>query len=146
MLALKFPFYMCIRLGFCGGACQEPQEPPRLSGRERWSAFETLKRLWGVIMGLSLVGHKAIAADDPRTALWHADSALRASTPAVETARLLKVNALSAMGRHAEALSESRSLTLEGNASNPEVLAVRAGTLYSAGNMQLAERVYQEVR
>ena len=78
-------------------------------------------------------------------ALWHADIALRAASPAVESAQMLKVEALSALNRHSEALSESRSLTVEGNASHPDVLAVRAGTLYCAGNMQLAERVYQEV-
>lgn len=78
-------------------------------------------------------------------ALWHADLALRAASPAVEPAQLLKVQALSALNRHAEALAEGRSLSIEGNASHPDVLAIRAGALYSAGNMQLAERVYQEV-
>ncbi len=82
---------------------------------------------------------------DSRVALWHADIALRAASPAVEPVQLLKVQALSALNRHSEALSESRSLTVEGNASHPDVLTVRAGALYSAGNMQLAERVFQEV-
>ena len=63
----------------------------------------------------------------------------------MEPVQLLKVQALSALNRHSEALSESRSLTVEGNASHPDVLTVRAGALYSAGNMQLAERVFQEV-
>lgn len=59
---------------------------------------------------------------------------------------MLKVRALSALGRHSEALAESRQLTVEGVQSHPDALSVRAGTLYCAGNMQLAERVYQEVR
>jgi hypothetical protein len=71
--------------------------------------------------------------------------ALRATSPAVEPAQLLKVKALSGLGRHSEALQESRQLTVEGTASHPDVLSIRAGTLYSAGNMQLAERVFQEV-
>lgn len=91
------------------------------------------------------VGSKALEKGDSRIALWHADIALRASSPPVEPAQMLKVQALSALNRHAEALSESRSLTVDGNPSHPDVLAVRAGTLYSAGNMQLAERVFQEV-
>lgn len=95
---------------------------------------------------MCIVGNKALTDQDARTALWHADTALRASLPAVEPAKLLRVKALSALGRHSEALADSRTLTVEGSASHPEVLAVRAAALYAAGNMQLAERVYQEVR
>ena len=97
-------------------------------------------------LAVNVSGEKALAVGDARTALWHADSALRASVPAVESAQLLKVNALSALNRHSEALSQSRNLTVEGSSSHPEVLAVRAAALYAAGNMPLAERVYQEVR
>ena len=50
------------------------------------------------------------------------------------------------LGRHSEALSESRSLSVEGDPTASDVLAMRAGALYQAGNMQMAERVYQEVR
>ena len=91
-------------------------------------------------------GAKALEAGDARTALWHADLVLRANLPAVESAQLLRVRAMSALGRHAEALAGSRKLSIEGDPAHPEVLSIRAGTLYSAGNMQLAERVYQEVR
>lgn len=99
-----------------------------------------------LISRLLHAGRKALDKGDNRIALWHADIALRATSPAVEAAQMLKVKALSALNRHSEALSESRSLTVEGNPSHPDVLATRAGTLYSAGNMQLAERVYQEVK
>ena len=91
-------------------------------------------------------GAKALEAGDARTSLWHADLVLRANLPAVETAQLLRVRAMSALGRHAEALAGSRKLSIEGDPAHPTVLSIRAGTLYSAGNMQLAERVYQEVR
>ena len=68
-----------------------------------------------------------------RQAQWHADKAVRLHTPAVETALLLKCQALLALGKHAEALNETRSLTIQGDAMAPEVLTIRAQALYLTG-------------
>ena len=49
------------------------------------------------ITNLDLVpyaGEKALEEGDARTALWHADSALREVSPPVETAQMLKVPSL----------------------------------------------------
>ena len=53
--------------------------------------------------------------------------------------------ALLRLGKHAEALAETRSLAVEGDAASVEVLAVRAEALYASGNMERAQRVYEEV-
>ena len=50
------------------------------------------------------------------------------------------------MGKHAEALGETRSLTVEGDPAAAEVLAVRAEALYGSGNMDRAMKMYEEVR
>ena len=68
-----------------------------------------------------------------RQAQWHADKAVRLHSPAVETALLLKVEALLALGKHAEALNEIRSLTIQGDPMATEVLTVRAQALYLSG-------------
>ena len=47
--------------------------------------------------------------------------------------------------RFAEAVTESRELRREGDASAPEVLALRASALYGSGNLDLAMRCYSEV-
>ena len=70
-----------------------------------------------------------------RQAQWHADKAVRLHTPAVETALLLKCQALLALGKHAEALNETRSLTIQGDAMAPEVLTIRAQALYLTGTV-----------
>ena len=49
------------------------------------------------------------------------------------------------MGKHAEALAETRSLTVEGDPAAAEVLAVRAEALYGSGNMDRAMKMYEEV-
>ena len=49
------------------------------------------------------------------------------------------------MGKHAEALGETRSLTVEGESAAAEVLAVRAEALYGSGNMERAMKMYEEV-
>ena len=48
--------------------------------------------------------------------------------------------------RHAEAVAEARALTREGDASAPEVLALRGAALYGSGNMGLATRCYEQAR
>lgn len=68
-----------------------------------------------------------------RQAQWHADKAVRLHSPGVETALLLKVEALLALGKHAEALNEIRSLTVQGDPMATEVLTVRAQALYLSG-------------
>lgn len=68
-----------------------------------------------------------------RQAQWHADKAVRLHSPPVETALLLKVEALLALGKHAEALNEIRSLTVHGDPMATEVLNVRAQALYLSG-------------
>lgn len=68
-----------------------------------------------------------------RQAQWHADKAVRLHSPPVETALLLKVEALLALGKHAEALNEIRSLTVHGDPMATEVLTVRAQALYLSG-------------
>jgi hypothetical protein len=50
-----------------------------------------------------------------------------------------------AQGKHAEALAETRALAVEGDSAQAEVLAVRAQALYASGNMERAQRVYEEV-
>ena len=45
-----------------------------------------------------------------------------------------------------EALSESRNLTVEGDAAAPEVLELRAAATYQSGNVEMAQRLFQEVR
>lgn len=49
------------------------------------------------------------------------------------------------IGKHAEALGETRSLTVEGDPAAAEVLAVRAEALYGSGNMERAVKMYEEV-
>ena len=68
-----------------------------------------------------------------RQAQWHADKAVRLHTPAVETALMLKFEALVAAGKYQEALAESRSLTVHGDDKDPEVLTRRAQALYLTG-------------
>ena len=68
-----------------------------------------------------------------RQAQWHADKAVRLHSPAVETALLLKCEALIALGKHAEALNETRGLTIQGDPMATEVLTVRAQALYLTG-------------
>ena len=70
-----------------------------------------------------------------RQAQWHADKAVRLHTPAVETALLLKCQALLALGKHAEALNETRSLTIQGDPMATEVLTIRAQALYLTGTV-----------
>ncbi len=48
-------------------------------------------------------------------------------------------------GKYAEALGESRSLTVEGDPAAVEVLLVRAEALYGSGNMDRALKMYEEV-
>ena len=55
------------------------------------------------------------------------------------------LQALMRMGKHAEALGETRSLTVEGESAAAEVLAVRAEALYGSGNMERAMKMYEEV-
>jgi len=43
-------------------------------------------------------------------------------------------------------VAEARALTREGDASAPEVLALRGAALYGSGNMGLATRCYEEAR
>ena len=73
-----------------------------------------------------------------RQAQWHADKAVRLHSPAVETALLLKCEALLAMGKHAEALNETRSLTIQGDPMATEVLTVRAQALYLTGDCTIS--------
>ena len=54
--------------------------------------------------------------------------------------------ALLRQGRHAEALAETRALTVEGDASAVEVLQMRAEALCASGNMERALKLYEEVR
>ena len=70
---------------------------------------------------------------DTRQAQWHADVAIRAASPPVETAVMARCEALLAGGRAAEALSEVRGLTLEGNPAATSVLRLRARALYLSG-------------
>ena len=42
-------------------------------------------------------------------------------------------------------MAEGRELRREGDASAPEVLALRASALYGSGNLDLAMRCYVEV-
>ena len=70
---------------------------------------------------------------DTRQAQWHADVAIRAASPPVETAVMARCEALLAGGRAAEALSEVRGLTLEGNPAATGVLRLRARALYLSG-------------
>lgn len=46
---------------------------------------------------------------------------------------MLKFKALLALGKYQEALAESRSLTVQGDAMAPEVLTERAQALYLTG-------------
>ena len=55
------------------------------------------------------------------------------------------VQAMMRIGKHAEALGETRSLTVEGDPAASEVLAVRAEALYGSGNMERAVKMYEEV-
>lgn len=48
----------------------------------------------------------------------------RITVPPVETAQLLHAETLIAMGRYAQAVSETRLLTYQGDSSAPEVLVV----------------------
>ncbi|KAK9814535.1 hypothetical protein WJX72_007492 [[Myrmecia] bisecta] len=89
------------------------------------------------------LGRAALARGDPREAQWHADAAVRAVTPSPETAILLRCEALLAAQKHAEALSESRGLTIEGDAQAPEVLTFQASALYLSGNMTMAQKMYE---
>ncbi|KAL0034072.1 hypothetical protein WJX79_007204 [Trebouxia sp. C0005] len=91
------------------------------------------------------LGQECLQAGDARQAQWHADKAVRLHSPAVETALLLKCEALIALGKSAEALNETRSLTIQGDPMATEVLTVRAQALYLTGNMSLAENTYQVV-
>ena len=54
--------------------------------------------------------------------------------------------ALMRMRKHAEALAETRGLTVEGDSAAAEVLTVRAEALYGSGNMERAMKMYEEVR
>lgn len=53
--------------------------------------------------------------------------------------------AMMRLGKHAEALAETRGLTVEGDPAAAEVLAVRAEALYGSGNMDRAMKMYEEV-
>lgn len=55
------------------------------------------------------------------------------------------MQALMKQGKYAEALGESRSLTVEGDPAAMEVLLVRAEALYGSGNMDRALKMYEEV-
>ena len=79
-----------------------------------------------------------------RQAQWHADKAVRLHSPPVETALLLKVEALLALGKHAEALNEIRSLTVHGDPMATEVLTVRAQALYLSGTCSLTHSHLQQ--
>ncbi len=68
-----------------------------------------------------------------RQAQWHADKVVWLHSPAVETALLLKCEALIALGKYAEALNETRGLTIQGDPMATEVLTVRAQALYLTG-------------
>ena len=70
-----------------------------------------------------------------RQAQWHADKAVRLHSPGVETALLLKCEALIALGKYAEALNETRGLTIQGDPMATEVLTVRAQALYLTGQL-----------
>lgn len=50
---------------------------------------------------------------------------------------MLKFKALLALGKYQEALAESRSLTVQGDAMAPEVLTQRAQALYLTGEAML---------
>ena len=97
--------------------------------------------------GLGVCGHIAIMCCTVpdmvcvvyRQAQWHADKAVRLHSPPVETALLLKVEALLALGKHAEALNEIRSLTVHGDPMATEVLTVRAQALYLSGTCSLTD-------
>ena len=54
--------------------------------------------------------------------------------------------ALLGQGRAAEALAETRALTVEGDPSAVEVLQMRAEALCASGNMERALKLYEEVR
>ncbi|KAK9836016.1 hypothetical protein WJX81_006398 [Elliptochloris bilobata] len=86
----------------------------------------------------------ALLDSDARTAQWHGDCAARACQPPPEPAQLLRVQALLAQSRFAEAVAEGRELRREGDTSAPEVLALRASALYGCGNLDLAMRCYVE--
>ncbi len=59
--------------------------------------------------------------------------------------KLASEQALMRMRKHAEALAETRGLTVEGDSAAAEVLAVRAEALYGSGNMERAMKMYEEV-
>lgn len=48
-------------------------------------------------------------------------------------------------GKFAEALGETRTLTVEGDPAAAEILLVRADALYGSGNMDRAVKIYEEV-
>lgn len=55
------------------------------------------------------------------------------------------MQALLKQGKCAEALGETRSLTVEGDPAAAEVLLVRADALYGSGNLERAVKIYEEV-
>lgn len=80
-----------------------------------------------------------------RQAQWHADKAVRLHSPAVETALLLKCQALLALGKHAEALNETRGLTIQGDPMATEVLTIRAQALYLTGEPSSCNNSQQQL-
>lgn len=55
------------------------------------------------------------------------------------------MQALLRQGKHAKALGETRSLTVEGDPAAAEVLMVQAEALYGSGNLEKAIKMYEEV-
>ncbi|GAB4814815.1 hypothetical protein N2152v2_001861 [Parachlorella kessleri] len=86
---------------------------------------------------------EALAAGEANRAYTLASAAAGGSIPPCEAAVRLKVEALLAGGRHAEAVAEARGLSHEGDASAPEVLELRGRALYLSGNMPMAQQCYQ---
>lgn len=81
---------------------------------------------------------------DPQHALVLAEAACQGSAPPAEPALRLRVEALLALGRHAEAVAEARALTAGGDANAPEVLALRSRALYLCGNLAMSQALYQQ--
>eukprot|EP00873_Tetraselmis_striata_P046529 jgi/Tetstr1/466793/TSEL_011263.t1 len=89
-------------------------------------------------------GQEALAQDDHATAIRHAGIAMHTCTPQCESAQLLNVEALIAAGKTSQAVNASRNLTYHGDNFAPEVLQLRARALYLSGNMQMAQKVFEE--
>ncbi len=87
----------------------------------------------------------ALNTGAPQLALTMAEAAYRAAAPPAEPAVRLRVEALLACGRHAEAVAEARALTRDGDASAPEVLELRARAIYLCGNVDVAQQLLTQV-